>query len=550
MNQSFSWARLYIIMLFAVVSAQSLSGGTSADEVRSFARLKVAADVGDPVAQFKLGKSYFNGDGVATDVVEGAKWYRRAAEKGNIDAQWHLALAYYGEDVQGGQDKRLADRLDLGIYEKARQAAKWWLMAAEQGHAPSQYRYAFLYYIELRNSPDYKDHPMFSANERQKYFALTSKLALKAAAQGHVKAQNLMGLIYDDGMAFGTRMYEDAFVWYSIAASAGDERSRTKVDELELKLDTEAVNRAKARIASYQSEIKAKAPSGTPSGVVIMDEVSSLATTFQVYRQAAESGDPKAQFKLGGCYFRGEGVTKDAVEAIKWWRKAGENGHASAINNLGTCYSSGEGVSRDPVKAVQFFRMAAEKGDEDAQFNLAMCYYNGDGVAKDVNESFKWMRLAAERGIVDALTNVGNFYSYGLAVRRDYYEAVKWWRMAADKGDSTAQVSLGWCYSNGNGVSKNQTEAIKWYRMAAEQGNPHGLGNLGDIYANGRGIPKDEIEGYAYYNLSSATVESDRKWLTLLEEKISPEARFRGQQRSKEIQKEIDARLAAKKAGK
>lgn len=543
MNQPFKWAHLLTILVLSSMSISPIFGGTIPDEVGSLNQLRAAADVGDPVAQFKLGKSYFNGDGVAPDVVEGAKWYRRAAEKGNVDAQWNLGLAYYGED------KRLGTRLELGIYEQARQAGKWWLMAAEQGHAPSQHAFASLYYSELMTTPAYKDSPLFNANERGKFFALTAKLALKAAAQGHVKAQSLMAKIYDDGDAFGTRMYEEAFFWYRIAVASGDERYRTKADETELKLDTEAVNRAKARIASYQAEIKAKALPGTPSGVVIKDDVASLATTFQAYRQAAEGGDPVAQFKFGRCYFRGEGAAKDTVEAVKWFRKAAEQGNVSAINNLGFCYNSGEGVSKDPVKAAQFFRMAADKGDEDAQFNLAMCYYNGDGVVKDVNESFKWMRMAAEHGIVDAITNVGNFYSHGLAVRRDYYEAAKWWRLAADKDDSTAQVSLGWCYSNGNGVSKNQTEAIKWYRIAAEQGNPHGLANLGDIYANGRGIPKDEIEGYAYYNLSSAILESDRKWLTLLEEKISPEARFRGQQRSKEIQKEIDARLAAKKAG-
>jgi TPR repeat protein len=444
----------------------------------------------------------------------------------------------------------LADRLNLGVYEKARQAAKWWLMAAEQGHAPSQYRYSFLYYIELRNSPDYKDHPMFSANERQKYFALTSKLTLKAAAQGHVKAQNLMGLIYDDGMAFGTRMYEDAFVWYSIAASAGDELSKTKVDELELKLDTDAVNRAKARIVAVQAEIKSKAPSRAASGLVVSDKANDLTKAFQAYRRAAEGGDPKAQFKLGGCYFRGEGVTKDAAEAVKWWRKAVQGGNVSAINNLGTCYSSGEGVSKDSVKAAQLFKLAAEKGDEDAQFNLAMCYYNGNGVVKDVNESFKWMRMAAEHGIVDALTNVGNFYSYGVGVSRDYYEAAKWWRQAAEKGDSAAQVSMGWCCARGNGVPQDWLEALKWYRMAAEQGDPHGLNNLGDIYSNGRGVPKDEVEGYAYYNLAAATLEDTRRMLVSLEEKMPSGLRLRGQQRSKEIQKEIDARKAAKNAGK
>ena len=41
-----------------------------------------------------------------------------------------------------------------------------------------------------------------------------------------------------------------------------------------------------------------------------------------------------------------------------------------------------------------------------------------------------------------------------------------------------------------------------------------------------------------------------RKHLAILEKGMSPEARLRGQQRTKELQKEIQANIAAKKAGK
>jgi hypothetical protein len=256
MNYLLVLPHLFFLSASFVGLVRPLSAGVSPHEVKAFNELKASAESGSLVAQFKVGLAYFNGDGVAEDVLEGAKWYRRAAEKGNADAQWNLALAYYGESGLEESDKRLRNSLDIGIYEGARQAAKWWLMAAEQGHAQSQYRLAFLYYIELRNSPDYKDHPLFSADERPKYFSLASKFALKAAAQGHVKAQNLMGLIYDDGMAFGARKPEDAFVWYSVAASAGDGYSKSKADKLELMLDTAAISRGKERILSIKAEIE------------------------------------------------------------------------------------------------------------------------------------------------------------------------------------------------------------------------------------------------------------------------------------------------------
>ena len=64
------------------------------------------------------------------------------------------------------------------------------------------------------------------------------------------------------------------------------------------------------------------------------------------------------------------------------------------------------------------------------------------------------------------------------------------------------------------------------------------------------GVLKDEIEAYAYYNLAGITYEKARNNLTTLEKKLSPEARLRGQQRTKELQKEIEAKIAAKQAGK
>ena len=38
---------------------------------------------------------------------------------------------------------------------------------------------------------------------------------------------------------------------------------------------------------------------------------------------------------LGNCYCKGEGVSKDLVEAAKWYQKAAEQGHTEAQDALG-----------------------------------------------------------------------------------------------------------------------------------------------------------------------------------------------------------------------
>lgn len=52
------------------------------------------------------------------------------------------------------------------------------------------------------------------------------------------------------------------------------------------------------------------------------------------FSKAAEAGDAEAQFKLSVCYDKGEGVSQNDCEAMKWLCKAAEQGHADAFKRL------------------------------------------------------------------------------------------------------------------------------------------------------------------------------------------------------------------------
>jgi TPR repeat protein len=56
------------------------------------------ASAGDPVAQYELGRMYEFGEGVRTDSVTAAKWYRKAAEKDLARAQYSLGRMYASGD--------------------------------------------------------------------------------------------------------------------------------------------------------------------------------------------------------------------------------------------------------------------------------------------------------------------------------------------------------------------------------------------------------------------------------------------------------------------
>ena len=58
------------------------------------------------------------------------------------------------------------------------------------------------------------------------------------------------------------------------------------------------------------------------------------ATALKEWRPLAEAGNANAQYKLGIMYFKGQGVSKDFVEAAKWYRKAAKQGNPIAIGRL------------------------------------------------------------------------------------------------------------------------------------------------------------------------------------------------------------------------
>jgi uncharacterized protein len=53
-----------------------------------------AADQGDVGAQVKLGHMYLKGEGVLPDLAQAANWYRKAADQGNPFAQYELGIMY------------------------------------------------------------------------------------------------------------------------------------------------------------------------------------------------------------------------------------------------------------------------------------------------------------------------------------------------------------------------------------------------------------------------------------------------------------------------
>jgi uncharacterized protein len=155
-------------------------------------RLKLAR-AGDEVAQISVATDYENGANDARkDPVEAARWYREAAVKGNLEAQYLLS--------------KLIAKGAKGLPVSAEDGLKLLQSAAEKGHAPSQNE------IGLRLQKG--EGVAVNMAEAAKFYE-------KASAQNFVPAHVNFGLLLVKGDGVPQDMARAATLFQK-AADAGD----------------------------------------------------------------------------------------------------------------------------------------------------------------------------------------------------------------------------------------------------------------------------------------------------------------------------------------
>ena len=82
---------------------------------------------------------------------------------------------------------------------------------------------------------------------------------------------------------------------------------------------------------------------------------------------AADQGYPKAQFNLGGMYYKGEGARQNNKRAAVWYLKAVDQGIFEARSYLGAMYYEGHGLPKFYKEALAWFRKGGDQGHADVQ---------------------------------------------------------------------------------------------------------------------------------------------------------------------------------------
>lgn len=303
-------------------------------------------------------------------------------------------------------------------------------------------------------------------------------------------------------------------------------------------------------------EIKSLAKSNDAKALyqlgMIFHAVKEVNTSIQYIFESANLGHTDAQYALGSAFLNeGNGVTRNACDAMKWLKIAAEQGHVDArkaldivmkafpneadaafaeaekwlvrkggiaINKLeqlaeigdakakiGTGDTNLEGakIQKDHQKAAILFSRAADQGRASAQHHLGTLYLQGKGVPQDDVQAAQWFLKAADQGHAEAQLNLGTLYFHGQGVPQDYALAMRWCRKAADQGHAGAQHNLGALYNGGLGVQKDYVQASQWYRKAADQGLAEAQYHLGKLYIHGEGVPQDYVQA-AHLNRKAA----------------------------------------------
>ena len=134
-----------------------------------FLKTKAMAESGDSAAQSKLSMMYANmrppnRDQILNNINESIKWMRKAAEGGDIEAQYSLAGLL---------------RSGAGVKKDLEESTKWYRIAAEQGDARAQNNLGFAY--------------LYGEGVLKKNLKESFKWFKKSADQGHPEGKANMG---------------------------------------------------------------------------------------------------------------------------------------------------------------------------------------------------------------------------------------------------------------------------------------------------------------------------------------------------------------------
>lgn len=358
-------------------------------------------------------------------------------------------------------------RMGLGVKDDQIEAFSWFLKAAKQGHAESQFLVgcSYIEYTTFMNREtalvkiDYKRLESRSKKDVSiwqddlPYYELDGlgvtpcssegfKWIKKSAEQGYLNAQIALGDIYDWGIGVEEDKNEMRS-WYEKAALGGSATAYRKL-----------------AFHAY-----------------IYDE--DFTRTIELLQKAYSLGDLRVSFTIGNRYEHAENKDNHLQEAFKWYNVAAEeSNHFKALVKLGDFYQDGIVVEKCIEKSIFYYRKSLEAFNTiyDAGYCIVyeklFCLYNQGYKEAILDDELTHYLICLADHNDEARLKLKEGYDMGYNVGEKHNVFFRLYDKAI-QGDKQSQIKCGYHYLLDNPMDETvKKHAFNWYMDDAIHENP------------------------------------------------------------------------------
>lgn len=433
-------------------------------QAQAFATIQQAANTGSVEASFLLGIMYDRGIATRANRDRAIYWYEQAVS--NPMSAFILGTYMAQGDGTAKNIEKAIDYLQFAA-SKNFAAANFNLAVLKK-----QQNEEFLPYLTqaaalgLGNAGvTLADYYMLT-NGTSDQLKLAHSLYEQLAKQGMQSAQLKLGYLYEQGLGV-PQDYKQAAAWYTAAGQQKPGQAQYLLGRLYQfgKIDN-SPNYAMAQ-QWYAAVKEHYAPAAVAAGYIDEAINDDYQHAFNNYQQAADMGDPIAQYDLALIYEKGKNQAVDIDKAQTFYQQAAQQKVVKAMVSLGSIYAQEHNIKQ----ALTWLNLAAERNDPDAIYQLGWLSEKGLTPHASITDALNYYQVAALQGQGMAILALARLYQSGSAVTRDLSKSAEYYSQLAQQNYPEAQYQLAKvCLSNvGKGCSPQ--EAKNWLIKAQNNGH-------------------------------------------------------------------------------
>ncbi|EAY16376.1 hypothetical protein TVAG_359850 [Trichomonas vaginalis G3] len=386
------------------------------------------SELGLPEANYQLGLLYKKGEKVEKDEQKADEEFKKAADKGHVDAMHKHAKIlleneneseaekYFLKAAENGNEKSAIELSkianDDATKEKSADIIKD--MCTRCNNAELYYRYAVIlrdgigiqidlqkssHYFLLAAKMEYLDsgyqHGLLIINENKIKFSMeeSKNFILEAMSKYQTDfSVYLLGLCLLTGIGFTKDK--------SHAISLLNQSQRLSAKEIV----TFYNNKDKK---CYERAVEYLAEAGCIEAMnklaLQKKENQEINDYVDLVKTAADFDNPQSQFEYGTCLFEGRGIEQNIRQGKNLIEKAAVAGNPDAQFYIAKELEKGDKIEQDLEKAAEYYGEAAENDHSGALCRLAMININETAPNSDKSQGYEMLKAAAEAGNPEAV---------------------------------------------------------------------------------------------------------------------------------------------------